>query len=218
MRSVLNLARKELRLCLHPTNVLFLLLSAMVLIPNYPYEVIFFYTSLGLFFTCLTGRENGDLAFTLALPVSRSQAVAGRMLFALCLQLAQALVLVPFLLLRAAMGMGANLAGLDANVALLGTGLCMMGVFNVTFFPRYYRAPDKVGIAFLWGSVAQALFLTVEMAAVFAIPWVREVIDTPDPVHLGWKLLVLAAGLALYLLMTALAYRRACRNFARVDF
>ena len=48
-----ELLKKEFTLALHPTGWLFLGLSAMVLIPNYPYYVIFFYTGLALFFTCL---------------------------------------------------------------------------------------------------------------------------------------------------------------------
>ena len=40
-----NLMRKELVLAMHPASVLFLLLSAMLLIPNYPYYVICFYTA-----------------------------------------------------------------------------------------------------------------------------------------------------------------------------
>ena len=68
----MNLLKKELRLCLHPTAPLFLLLCAMILIPNYPYTVSFFYMTLGVFFICLTGRETHDAAFTAALPVSRA--------------------------------------------------------------------------------------------------------------------------------------------------
>ena len=45
-----NLMRKELLLAMHPASMLFLLLSAMLLIPNYPYYVICFYTCLGTFF------------------------------------------------------------------------------------------------------------------------------------------------------------------------
>lgn len=52
-----TLLQKELRLALHPTAPLFLCLSAMLLIPNYPYCVVFFYTSLAVFFICLTGGK-----------------------------------------------------------------------------------------------------------------------------------------------------------------
>lgn len=33
---------KEIKLSLHPTIPIFLLLSAMLIIPNYPYYVVFF--------------------------------------------------------------------------------------------------------------------------------------------------------------------------------
>lgn len=53
-----KLLRKELVLSMHPTVPLMLLLCVMVLIPNYPYTVVFFYSTLSLFFTCLLGRES----------------------------------------------------------------------------------------------------------------------------------------------------------------
>ena len=84
-----KLLRKDFVLTMHPVTPFFLLLSAMVLIPNYPYSVVFFYTGLSLFFTCLAGRENRDIPYTLFLPVRRRDVVAARMAFAVCLQLAQ---------------------------------------------------------------------------------------------------------------------------------
>ena len=51
-----QLLQKELALTLHPTSVLFLALSALLLVPGYPYYITFFYTGLGIFFTCLNGR------------------------------------------------------------------------------------------------------------------------------------------------------------------
>ena len=58
-----NLLRHELKLVVHPTNWIFLALSAMLLIPNYPYYVVFFYGCLGFLFTFTDARENQDLLF-----------------------------------------------------------------------------------------------------------------------------------------------------------
>lgn len=66
MKELLN---KELKLVLHPTNILFIPLAFMLFIPNYPYLVIMFYTCLGVFFMCQFGRENNDVFFTMMLPV-----------------------------------------------------------------------------------------------------------------------------------------------------
>ena len=48
---------KQLRLVCHPMTPVFCLFGIMVIIPNYPYTVIFFYVTLGLFFTFLNMRE-----------------------------------------------------------------------------------------------------------------------------------------------------------------
>ena len=48
-----TLLYKQLRLVCHPMTPVFCLFGAMLLIPNYPYSVTFFYVTLGLFFTFL---------------------------------------------------------------------------------------------------------------------------------------------------------------------
>ena len=53
-----ELMKKELKLVLHPMNIVFLALSALLLVPNYPYYVTFFYTTLGIFMMTQTAIEN----------------------------------------------------------------------------------------------------------------------------------------------------------------
>ena len=84
-----NLLYKELKLALQAPAVLFLALSAMLLIPNYPYYVTFFYSTLGIFFCCQLGRENKDIFFTLCLPVRKRDVVSARFLLAVLLEAAQ---------------------------------------------------------------------------------------------------------------------------------
>lgn len=52
-----TLLYKQLRLVCHPMTPVFCLFGFMVIIPNYPYTVIFFYVMLGLFFSFLDMRE-----------------------------------------------------------------------------------------------------------------------------------------------------------------
>ena len=49
---------KDLRLAAHPMMYVFALFGAMLLIPSYPYTVVFFYGLLGIVFAFLNGREN----------------------------------------------------------------------------------------------------------------------------------------------------------------
>ena len=67
MKELLN---KELKLVLHPTNILFIPLAFMLFIPNYPYLVIMFYTCLGVFFMCqCRGLHSSYGQHLLVLPV-----------------------------------------------------------------------------------------------------------------------------------------------------
>ncbi|MBQ8655412.1 MAG: ABC-2 transporter permease [Clostridia bacterium] len=211
------LLRKELHLALHPTAPLFLALSAMLLIPSYPYLVAFFYTGLAIFFTCLNGRENQDVAYTLLLPVSKEDVVRARFFMVILLETAQLLTALPFVILRQTVLTEPNPAGMDANLALIGLALMQMGLFNLTFFRIYYRNVIRVGAAFLWAGGAVFLFITAAEASTHILPFVRDVLDTPDPRHLTAKLAVLAAGAGAYILMTVQAMRRAVKDFRRQD-
>ncbi len=211
------LLMKEIRLAMHPTAPLFLGLSAMLLIPNYPYYVVFFYTALGVFFTCLNGRENQDVMFTMLLPVAKRDVVRARVALVLLLEGAQLLAAIPFAILRHVLIPAPNMAGMDANTALFGLALVELGLFNLVFFPTYYRDVRKVGTAFVKGASAVFGFILLAEAAAHAVPWVRDVLDTPDPRHLPSKLTVLALGAALFAGMTLLARGLAIRRFERVD-
>lgn len=211
-----NLMRKELLLAMHPASVLFLLLSAMLLIPNYPYYVICFYTCLGTFFICLTGRENRDIEFTALLPVRKTDLVRARVFTVTMMQLAQLVIAVPFAVFSSRVS-AENLVGMDANTAFFGFALVLYGVFNLVFFRNYYRAPGKVGKAFGWGCGALTLCMVVFEACAHTVPFVRDRLDTPDPAFLGEKLTLLAAGATLYVLLSALALRRAMHSFAALD-
>ncbi len=213
----MKLLKKELRLVLHPTAVIFLALSAMVFIPNYPYYVVFFYTGLAVFFTCLTGRENQDVSFTLLLPVSRRQLVAARFGVVILLELAQLALTAVCALIRRALPLPANGAGMEANIALFGLALVMLGLFHVVFFGGYYRDVKKVGLPFALSSIVVFLYIGVMETLCHTVPFFREKLDTADPLFWKEKLIVLLIGAAGYLLLTTLAFFRAVRSFERQD-
>ena len=212
-----NLLYKELRLVAHPATILFLALSAMLLIPNYPYYVIFFYTGLGIFFCCLSGRENHDIFYTMSMPVRKLDLVRGRFLFVFLLELTQILAAIPFAAIRQKLPMPGNLVGMDANIAFFGLSLGMLGVFNLVFFGKYYRRPDKVGMAFCMASIAVAAYMILAEVCAHAVPFVRDRLDTPDTMFLAEKCWTLLAGAAVYAGLTLVACRRAVRVFETLD-
>lgn len=214
---MMALIKKEFRLAMHPTVPVFWLLSAMLMIPNYPYYVAFFYTTLGIFFVCLTGRENRDIQYSMMLPVSRRDIVRARLAFACIIECVQVLLAIPFAILRARLIPAPNEAGMDANIALFGLSLIMLGLFNIIFFTRYYTAPDKVGGAFVRGSIAVLIYVALAETAAHAVPFVRDRLDTPDPLFINEKLCVLAIGIVAFAALTLGAYKICVRRFEKLD-
>jgi len=212
-----QLLKKEFRLAMHPTNYLFLLLSAMLVIPNYPYYVIFFYTALGLFFLCLNARETHDIPYTMVLPVRKRELVKARILFAVAIELSQFVVAIPFAILRQNLNIPGNQVGMDANLALFGLSLLMMGLFNLTFFPVFYGNPNQVGKAFIGGSTVVFFYIVVAEAMDHAVPFFRDQLDTPDPQFFMPKLFIVIGGAIGFALCNMLAYKLSAARFEKLD-
>lgn len=208
---------KEFRLVTHPTTVLFLLLSAMLLIPNYPLYVTFFYCTLGIFFACLGGRENGDVFYTVLQSVQKRDAVRARILFAAVFEATQLLLAAGCTVLRVRLIGAQNAAGMDANLALFGFSLLLLGVFNMTFFPLYYKNPAKVGKSFAVSTVVLFLCISVLESMCFILPFFKEKLDTPDPQFLAEKSAVLFFGVLAYVVLTLTADKIAERRFEKLD-
>ena len=213
----MKLLMKEWKLCMHPTGYIMLLCTALILVPGYPYGVCCFYMGLAIYFICLTARENHDASYTLTLPVSRSDAVRARILFSGVLEAADLLLMIVFIVIKYAIGTVPNPAGLDAGLALIGEGMIIFALFNMIFFPLYYRNIDKPGKAFLFASLAVFFWITVEVISTYSVPFVRNVLDTPDPLNLGDKALFTLGGLAIYLVGTAWSIQASIKRFEAVD-
>ena len=214
------LLRKDALLCLHPTCWLFLGLTAMLLIPSYPFYVVFFYATLGVFFMFLSGRENGDLLFSALLPVSKAQTVRARVLTLVWLEGLYLLAAVPMVLLRVALfGLegAANAAGTDPGVAFFGLGAVQLGLFNLVFLPTFYKTGQKVGLAFALAAGAELVYILLAEGSMFLVPWCRDVLDTLAPEKQAAQVPVLLAGLALFALLTLLAEQLAEARYRHVD-
>ena len=213
----MKLLMKEWKLCMHPMGYFMLLCSALILVPGYPYGVSCFYMGLAIYFICLTARENHDAVYTLTLPVSRRDAVRARILFCAALQAADLLLIGLFILVKNQIGCMPNPAGLDAGVALLGEAAILFAVHNMIFFPLYYRDISKPGLPFLAASAAVFLCIIGEIVGTYTVPFLRDVLDRPDPLHMGDKLLFTLGGFALFAGGTCLSFQHSVRRFEEQD-
>lgn len=210
---MMTLLYKELRLCAHPTSMVFAFLGCLVLVPAYPYSVIFLFGCLAPYITFVNARETNDAWYTATLPVTKRESVRAKCLLIVSLQLFQLLFSIPFTLLRRALGVPNNPVGLDATLAWYGFGLMIYAAFDLAFFPAFYKSGYKAGKAFIVASVPLLLgMIAVESAAhIPALAWLDS------DAHWRRQLPVLAAGMVCYAALLPLACRISEGRFERVD-
>lgn len=210
-----NLLRKELRLAAHPSLYVFISMGVLVLIPAYPYGMVFFFGALGVFQTVMFGRETRDVFYTALLPVRKGDGVRGKILLAVFSQAAQLALSLPFAFLRTLYLPGGNPAGIEANAAYYGFGLALYGLFNLVFFTRFYRTAYQAGLSFLLALVPlTAGMMAMEAAVHFpGMEWLDSIAG-PDLIR---QIPILVLGLLVYTVSNLLACRIGERNFARVD-
>lgn len=211
-----TLLYKQLRLACHPMTPVFCLSGIMLLIPNYPYSVAFFYVTLGLFFTFLNMREQKDIYYSALLPLRKRDTVRAAVAFTVLVELLSVVITALFCLLSAKLQPGKdNAVGMDANLMLLGAGFVLYGVFNLVFFVCLYRSGYKVGAAYLKANLALwPMMLLAEILPHFpSLMWLNRV-DTQANLR---QIPILLLGVAVFAVLTMLAYRRSARLYERVD-
>lgn len=211
------LLKKEWKLVMMPVPLFFLLLSALVLVPNYPYYVTFFYTTLGIFLMLQSARENRDLYYMALLPITKQEMVKARFSLVLSVEALQVLVCIPFMLLRASYGHLKNAVGIEANVAFLGLSLVLLGVFNRIFFPMHYKNAYDLGKPFLLSSLALFFGVLILETLQHILPYLRDVCDSYEASDQLRQLPVLLGGLLLFALFTARSYRLSVARFEKAD-
>ena len=217
---MLNLIRKELALCMHPTAFIFLFFVVLVFVPNYPYEVIFFFSCLSVFFCCMMARENGDIAFSCALPVKKEHIPLAKILVTIGLQ---GIVLLLVGIIGTVKGavlpaeQYVNQAGISANIVLVGNGAILLGIFNLIFFPRYFKQPDKIGVPFVIGAIVVFLMIGVFIVLRWATPLYSITLNGLNTVNTGAKAVALITCLVVYIILSAISCKLSMKYFQRVD-
>jgi hypothetical protein len=97
-------------------------------------------------------------------------------------------------------------------LALFGLGFLLYGLFNLVFFPSFYRTGYKVGMAFLKGSIA--VFLVVACDVVLPhIPGFQLL----DGNNAAAQLPILTTGAAVFAEFSLLAYHHSANLYEKVD-
>ena len=214
-----NLLRKEMRLSASILSYLFIPFGLMFLLPGYPILCSAFFVSLGLFQSFQSAREANDIVFSALLPVAKRDVVKGKYLF-VCLIEACALVLMAVCVVLRMTVFSSSLiyrsnALMNANGFALGTAFVIFGLFNLIFVGGFFKTAYKFARPFVGFIIAA--FLAVFLAeALHHIPGLER-LNAFGTDHMALQMILLAGGIVVYLLMTFLSFRKACRDFERID-
>lgn len=210
-----NLLYKELRLAAHPNLYIFTAMGVLVIVPAYPYGMVFLFGCLALFITFMYGRETNDIYYTSLLPIKKIDTVKAKFLLVVLAQMTQVLLSLPFAFLRVYVLPEGNPAGIEANVAFYGFGFIIYVIFNFVFLTEFFKSGYKAGKAFLFGIIPATLFVII-MEVIVHFPKYRW-LDSVEPAMMIQQLPILLIGLLLYIIGMFAAFQVSAKRFERVD-
>ncbi|MDR2930204.1 MAG: ABC-2 transporter permease [Propionibacteriaceae bacterium] len=208
---------KEFDLAIPRANYCWLAAVVLLLIPNWPFVVVFSYLFFGFMLIVVqTDKVNHDLMFCASLPIPKSGAVTARAMTLILVEAAMVVLAIPFAIARFWLYDHDNVAGMNVNLTFFGLIFVMFAVFNVIYLPGAYKRAYRM----LWPLLGGTLIamgvggtLTVAVSVVPAL----TVLNDRGLDHIGLQLIVLVAGVAIWGGMTWLAWRKAVSNYESVD-
>ena len=214
-----NILRKEMKLSSSVLSYLFILFGTMFLLPGYPVLCGAFLCSLGIFHSFQSAREANDTVFSALLPIAKQDVVKGKYIFSCFIQICTLLLMTVCVIVRmTALSDAAVYRGnalMNANLFALGAAFFVFGLFNWIFIGGYFKTGYNFGKPFLIFMILGFLSIGA-FEALHHIPGLEK-LNAFGTDQFGMQLSLLAAGIVLYLLMTLLSCRKACRDFEKID-
>ena len=213
------LLKKEMRLSALLLTYLFVGFGFMTFLPGYPILCGVFFITLGIFQSFQFAREANDIVYSALLPVAKSDVVKGKYQFTLLIELSGFALMAVITLIRMTLLADSPVyrhnALMNANPFFLGAALFIFGLFNVIFLGGFFKTGYNLGKNFIIYIVAA--FLTIIVAeALHYFPGLGA-LNAFGFEHLKLQLILLLAGIVCFALMTYLSYKKACRDFEKVD-
>lgn len=214
-----NMLKKEMKLSASILSYLFILFGFMTLIPGYPILCGAFFTTLGIFQTFQSMRENNDTSYSALLPVPKRDVVRGRYAFVIFIEMCSFAIMAMMTLLRMTVFSGSAVyrvnALMNANLVFLGFALLIFGCFNSVFVGGFYKTAFYFGKPFVFHTVAAFIIIFIA-EALHHVPGL-EAVNAFGFEHIGLQLAFLLAGAAAYTVLTLLSMKRSEKNFERID-
>jgi hypothetical protein len=190
-------------------------MGVLVIVPAYPYGMVFIFACLGPYITFMYGRETNDIYYSALLPISKRDIVKSKLMLVCLSQMVSLLISLPFAFLRIILLPDGNPAGIEANAMFYGFGFLTFALFNLLFMTEFFKTAYKAGRAFLVAIVPAAL-VVITMEALVHFPMFAWM-DSTQASAFARQLPFLLIGIVLYALSTWAAYKISAKRFEKVD-
>lgn len=214
-----NLLKKEMKLAASPLSYIFIASGLMAFLPGYPILIGAFFVCLGMFQTFQCMREANDITYTALLPVAKSDIVRAKYLYCIIIELCYLILTsVPVLIrmtILSEVSIYRNNPMMNANFVYLGFALLILGLFNLIFIGGFFKTAYKFAKPFIIFNIAT--FLVVGVGEIlFHIP-IFSVLNSFGFTHMELQTSVLAIGIVLFVLLTAISQYLSIKNFEKID-
>ena len=210
-----NLLFKEFKLSISSGFFLMMLFGALIMIPNWLYFIALMYTLFIMMPNIfISAKAQNDIGFSVMLPVSKSDVVKARVVSVVIMQLLPIIAAAVFAVLNIMLYKGSNFF-MNPNVAFFGLVFVMYAIFNIVFFPWFYKSAYKVAGPAIWANIAAILFMAaVELTNVF-VPSVKAYLGGIE--NMAAQLPVLIGGILIYALSAFASFKISAKRFEKVD-
>ncbi len=210
-----ELLYKEFKLAVNPAFYILLLLPVLILIPSWIYFIamsyLFFIVIPNVF---LMANSNNDTFFSVLMPVKKSDLVKSKLMSVIILEILNIAIAVPFAIINFILYK--NNFFMDPNIAFFGFVLIMYAIFNLTFIPGYYKTGYKIAFPIIKAIIFAVLFAFLIETTRFVFPDMRTLFDTRNG-SIIWQLLILVAGIIIFVLSNIAAFKISAKRFEKLD-
>lgn len=212
-----NLLYKEIKLVVNPYTYLFLLMTLLLFAPSYPYTVVVLFSYIGLQLSFQVAIGNKDDKFSALLPITRKQIVLSKFLLVWYTQGIYTIALIICALISYFTNGTGNLLSLDANFAYFGEAFIFYGVFNAVFLTGFFKTGHKLGLPLVLALIFSSMVGGAIELSIGYTPALKYALDGYATATVGYRLIMLAAGIVINALLNYIAYIISVKKFEKVN-
>ena len=214
-----KLLYKECRLAASPLSFIFIIAAFLTFVPGYPILLGAFFTTLGIFYSYQTTRENKDIDYSLLLPVAKSDIVKAKFAFTVFIELCSFAVMLIITLIRMTALKNALVytsnALMCANFTFLGLALIVFGLYNFIFVRGFFKTAYYFAKPFIAYIIVSMIVIALA-ETLHHIPGLEALnafgFDTLTP-----QIYVLVIGIVGFILLTWAALKSSVKRFEQID-